>query len=325
MAEISQLQHLLAVVEHGGFRRASDAIHLTQPALTKSVQNLEQSLGIPLLERRARPIVPTPFGEIVIAGARRILSDLSQVRREVDLLKGFESGLLMVGCDPYVAKSLMAPALAGLVKDHPNLRYEVEVQAWQPLKERLLGRQIDLHVGAPPRIYGSEIAAIEFRVPPVIYFCRPGHPLTGKGRVRVRDTELYPRIGQEPGPAWVSWYAKIRGVSLHSEEARRFQFAKSNDWGALKTIVMMTDSIGGGPREVVQDDLDAGRLDELELDIPKPELFATIAYLRDRMLPPAAEALISELNKVISSWPETPVRIGKARKRVPKTRPRGKR
>ena len=74
MAEISQLQHLLAVVEHGGFRRAAEAVHLTQPALTKSVQNLEESFGTPLLERRARPIVPTPFGEIVIAGARRIPS-----------------------------------------------------------------------------------------------------------------------------------------------------------------------------------------------------------------------------------------------------------
>jgi len=322
MAEISQLQHLLAVVEHGGFRRATDAIHLTQPALTKSIQNLEESFGTPLLERRVRPIVPTPFGEIVIAGARRILSDLSQVRREVDLLKGFESGLLMVGCDPYLAKSLMAPALAGLVKDHPNLRYEVEVQAWQPLKERLLGRQIDLHVGAPPGIYGPEIAAIKFPVPPVVYFCRPGHPLIDKGRVPVRDTELYPRIGQEPSPAWVSWYAEMRGVSLHAKEAHRFHFAKSNDWGTLKTIVMMTDSIGGGPREVVQDDLDAGRLNELELEVPKTEFFTTIAYLKDRILPPAAEALIAELNKIISGWNERPARAKKTRKRTPKTRRR---
>jgi len=117
----------------------------------------------------------------------------------------------------------------------------------------------------------------------------------------------------------------MRGVSLHSEEARRFQFAKSNDWGTLKTIVMMTDSIGGGPREVVQDDLDAGRLEELELDIPEAEFFATVAYLRDRMLPPAAEALIVELNEIISGWTDKPARKMRPRPKRPKTRPRSSR
>ena len=115
MSEVSQLQHLLAVVEHGGFRRAAEAVHLTQPALTKSIKNLEEAFGTLLLERRPRAVVPTPFGEIVIERARKILADLDQMKREVDLLKGFESGMLMVGCDPYVAKSVMAPALSNLV------------------------------------------------------------------------------------------------------------------------------------------------------------------------------------------------------------------
>ena len=306
MAEISRLQHLLAVVEHGGFRRAAEAVHLSQPALTKSIQNLEESFGVALLDRRPRAVVPTPFGQIVIERARRILADIDQMKREVDLLKGFESGMLMVGCDPYVAKAVMAPALANLVKAHPKLRYEVEVQSWSVLRERLLRRKIDVHVGASPEIYGDEVSTIEFAMSPAVYFCRAGHPLVGKKGFPLEELLLYPRIGIEAPPAWTRMYAEAYGFEPESDEALHFRFAKSNDWETLKTIVRRTNSISAGPREVVQDELEAGVLEELDLTLPDLELVATIAHLRDRVLPPAAEALIKEIRKVVSTETQTP-------------------
>jgi DNA-binding transcriptional LysR family regulator len=298
--EFNRLKHLLAVVDHGGFRRAAEAIHLTQPALTKSIKNLEEAFGTQLLDRRPRAVVPTPFGEIVIERARKILADLDQMKREVDLLKGFESGMLMVGCDPYVARGVMAPALSNLVTAHPKLRYEVEVQGWSVLRERLLNRQIDLHVGAPPEIYGEEVYTIEFNLSPVAYFCRAGHPLTLKPGFPPEELLLYPRIGIEALPAWTRMYAELYGFEPESDEALHFRFAKSNDWEILKTIVRMTDSVSAGPREVVEDELDAGVLQELVFDIPDVELRATVAYLRDRVLPPAAEALINEIERITS-------------------------
>jgi len=323
MAEVAQFQHLLAVVEHGGFRRAAEAVHLSQPALTKSIKNLEESFGTRLLVRRPRSVIPTPFGEIVLEGARRILADLGQMKREVDLLKGFESGLLMVGCDPYVARSVIAPALANLVTTHPKLRYEVEVQGWPFLKERLLNRQIDLHVGAPAEIYGSEVSTIVFPVPPIVYFCRAGHPLTRRKKVLVRETQYYPRIGMEPTPAWLQWYAEAQGLKPGSKEALTFHYAKSNDWETLKAIVKMTDSISGGPREVVQEDLEAGTLQELIIDVDQPRLSATVAYLQDRLLPPAAEALIAEIKTIISDLADSPTRPwkgGKGNGKIPRKR-----
>jgi len=298
MGEFSRLQHLLAVVEHGGFRRAAEAVHLSQPALTKSIQNLEESFGVPLLDRRPRAVVPTPFGEIVIKGARQILAELDRVKREVDLLKGFESGMLMVGCDPHVAKSVMAPALSNLLATYPNLRYDVEVLGWSILRERLLGGQIDLHVGAPPEIYGDEVATIEFAMPPLAYFCRPGHPLAGKEMVLPEEALAFPRIGMEAPPGWTRMYARVYGFEPDSDEALNFRFAKSNDWETLKTIVRRTDSISGGPREVVQEELDAGLLVELHVEEFDLELTAAVAYRRDRILPPAAEALINEIERI---------------------------
>ena len=303
MAEISRLQHLLAVVKHGGFRRAAEAVHLSQPALTKSIQNLEESFGVPLLDRRPRAVAPTPFGEIVIKGARKMLAELDRVKREVDLLKGFESGMLMVGCDPYVAKSVMAPALSNLLAAYPNLRYDVEVQGWSILRERLLGGEIDLHVGAPPEIYGGEVTTIEFEMPPLAYFCRAGHPLADKKEVLPEEALAFPRIGMEAPPRWTRMYAEVYGFEPDSDEALNFRFAKSNDWETLKTIVRRTDSISGGPREVVQEELDAGLLVELRVEAFDLGFAAAVAYRKDRLLPPAAEALIKEIGR-ITSGPE---------------------
>lgn len=306
MSEIHQLQHLLAVVEHGGFRRAAEAVHLSQPALTKSIRNLEDAFGTQLLDRRPRAVVPTPFGEIVIERARRILADIDQMKREVDLLKGFESGMLMVGCDPYVARGVIAPALANLVTAHPKLRYEVEVQGWSVLRERLLNRRIDLHVGAAPEIYGGEVQTIEFVVPPPVYFCRAGHPLTRKRGFPLAELLGYPRIGNEAPPAWTRMYAEVFGLDPDSDEALHFRFAKSNDWETLKAIVKRTDSVSAGPREVVQEELDSGVLAELDLDLPEIELRVAVAYLRDRVLPPAAEALIEEVRRITAEREKAP-------------------
>jgi DNA-binding transcriptional LysR family regulator len=245
-------------------------------------------------------VVPTPFGEIVIERARKILADMDQMKREVDLLKGFESGMLMVGCDPYVAKGVMAPALANLVTAYPKLRYEVEVQGWSVLRERLLNRRIDLHVGAAPEIYGADVRKIEFVVPPPVYFCRARHPLTLKKGFPMNELLFYPRVGNEAPPAWTRMYAEVFGFDPESDEALHFRFAKSNDWEALKAIVRRTDSISAGPREVVQDDLEAGVLVELDLDLPQIELRVAVAYLMDRPLPPAAEALIHEIRRIAS-------------------------
>jgi len=299
MAQIDQLRHFLAVVEHGGFRRASEVIHLSQPALTKSIQRLEAGFGVELIDRSSRGARPTPFGEIVLAGARRILSDLAQTRREVALLRDFEGGTLAVGCDPY-ATGVLSRALAQLVTQHPMMRYEVEVGNWSSLREKLLDRRIDIHVGGSPEVHGPEISITEFMMEPVVFFCRPEHPLTRQKVVSIEDLVGYPRIGIEAPPEWRRWYADITGAMALSADTIHPRFAMANSWDVLKEIVRNSNTISGGPRTVVEAEFTAGLLVELVPQIPRHEPRGTIARLRDRILTPAAEALIQNIEGVVS-------------------------
>ena len=295
MAQIDQLRHLVAVVEHGGFRRAAEAIHLSQPALTKSIQRLEASFGVQLIDRSGRRPVPTPFGEIVIEGARRVLTDLEQTYREVDLLKGFERGVLAVGCDPLAAAGVLGPALARLVREHPRIRYEVEVGNWSSLRTKLMDRSIDLHVGASPEIHDRKVAVREFPLEPLVYFCRPGHPLTGLTEVTLKDVRRFPRIGIEGPPEWNRLYARALGTVGRKAEAAHPRFAMADSWDVLKAIVRESDTISGAPRSVVAAELEAGLLVEFDPGLPHFAPRGSIAWLAERILPPAAEALVREV------------------------------
>ena len=66
MVEVRQLRHLLAVAEHGNFHRAARAVHLSQPALTKSIQQLERQFGATLFDRTGRRVEPTPMIDVVV-------------------------------------------------------------------------------------------------------------------------------------------------------------------------------------------------------------------------------------------------------------------
>ncbi len=295
MSDLERLRHFVAVVEHRGFRRAATAIHLSQPALTKSIQRLERSFGVELIDRSSRAGRPTAFGEIVLSGARRVLAGYEQTRREVDLLKGFESGVLVVGCDPYASAGVLAPALADLVAGHPKLRYEIVVGSWSVLKAQLLDRSIDLHVGASPEVYGPEVTTVAFPMEPVTYFCRPGHPVTEMDRPSIDDLKDFPRIGIEAPPEWTRMYLAEFDVSPLDHEVAHYRFAKADSWEVLKAIVRRSDSISGGPRSVIEAELEAGLLVELFLDVPEVAPEGAIAYLADRVIPPSAEALIGEI------------------------------
>jgi len=285
----------VAVIEHGGFRRAAEAVHISQPALTKSIQRLEQVFGVELVDRSSRPARPTPFGEIVLEGARRILADLAQTRREVDLLKGFSSGVLVVGCDPYAGPGVLAPALASLVDAHPKLRYEVVVAGWRELKGRLLDRSIDLHVGASPEVHGRDVETLAFEMEPLTVFCRAGHPLTALEKVTPEDLLPYPRLGIEAPPEWIRTYTGLFGIRPVKRDVFHRRFASSTSWDVVIAVVRSSDSISAGPRSVIEAELAAGRLVSIDAGIPPFRPPGTIAWEKGRILPPAAKALIDAI------------------------------
>jgi len=149
MVELRQLRHVIALAEHRKYARASGALHITQPALTRSIQGIEAQLGAPLFDRGPREVTPTAIGELVLRHARAIAHAAHDLERDVGLAKGMDLGELRVGAGPFVGATLVGEVVARMSRTHPKLRSCLRQLLGAQVGAAALGRDRDaqpLHV-----------------------------------------------------------------------------------------------------------------------------------------------------------------------------------
>lgn len=138
------LEMLVQVVRTGSFTAAAQATHATQSTVSKAVQQLEQELGMVLLERQVTPLRPTAAGEIVLAHAHSVLDDLQRMQDELDQLQGLQRGVLRLGLPPIGSASLFAPLFVTYRKRFPNIEIHLEEHGSRHLEQLLLAGEIEL-------------------------------------------------------------------------------------------------------------------------------------------------------------------------------------
>ncbi|MBK7989495.1 MAG: LysR family transcriptional regulator [Comamonadaceae bacterium] len=200
--ELRQLRHLIAVVEHGSFSRAAEAVHLTQPALSRSIQALESEVGAAVLERNRGAIVPTDIGHLLLTHARLLDTVTRDLDRDIALTRGLELGELRIGVGPYGGSALVGPPIGQLNFAHPGLRLKTILAPWQELPDRARARDVDIIVVELSQVQQMEDFAVqgltEHAMVPV---CRPRHPLTFDGlahlgrRLRLPGGRAQPHSG----------------------------------------------------------------------------------------------------------------------------------
>lgn len=137
IALVAQLDDARSVV------RAAEAADMSQPAASTRLKGFEDALDVPLFERHARGIAPTPYGGILVRHARAILAEIDQVQEEIVSLKSGLSGQASVGTVTTPGTNLVPLAVGLLKQKHPGLMVSIDLDHSRPLIERLLGDQID--------------------------------------------------------------------------------------------------------------------------------------------------------------------------------------
>ena len=123
--EVRQLEHLVAAVDQGTLRAAAEACHISQPGLSMSLQRLETFLGVELLERRPRGVVPTAYGTALYAHAKIVLAHLRHAEGEIERLRGDGAGELRVGVGTSFMNRALARAVARQLESRPGLTLHV--------------------------------------------------------------------------------------------------------------------------------------------------------------------------------------------------------
>ncbi len=237
--QLRQLQQLVALAEHGSFGRAAQASHLSQPAFSRSIDSLEESLQAKLVDRAYGSVRFTQAGELVLARARDLLAGAQDIRRDVLALEGLHLGNLCVGVGPFAASVIGRAALALIAQRHPLLSVRMEVADTATLCERLDRRQIDLFIGDARDLKQRAKLKIS-RLPnvPVAFFVQPRHPLRRKKRVTLDDAMAYPIAGPNL-PAAVA--SRVQALARRNERAV-FNLV-CDDPGTLRHLALTADAV----------------------------------------------------------------------------------
>lgn len=174
-----QLKHLLALADTGSFSKAAQLVHLTQPALSRSIRALEAELGMRLIDRLGRRAEPTPFGMELIGRARHLVFEAEELRvRARQLLRG-EAGSIRIGLGSGPGAMLMTPLLLQMAKRHPRVRVEVARANTALLVQSLRDRALDaLVVDARCLVPAPDLRLEILQQMRGAFLCRRGHPLT---------------------------------------------------------------------------------------------------------------------------------------------------
>ncbi len=142
--DFKQLRALLAVAETGSVTRAATLLHIVQPAVSRQIRLLEESFGAPLFERERHGMELTDAGRILADYARRALRELEQARAEIQPASGAVSGLVNVGLLPSVCDLVAGELVAGLQREHPQIRLRLTIGYAGHLQQWLEQGEVDL-------------------------------------------------------------------------------------------------------------------------------------------------------------------------------------
>lgn len=262
MVELRQLRHVIALAEHRNYARASGALHITQPALTRSIQGIEAQLGAPLFDRGPREVTPTAIGELVLRHARAIEHAAHDLERDVGLAKGMDLGELRVGAGPFVGATLVGEVVARMSRTHPKLRSCVTVAPWRELPERVRRREIELMVADMSEVEASEdFEVMPLEHHPTVAVGRAGHPLAVHPSPLPQTLLDYPLAGAPASPKVEDELARLLRPGARRQGAPGSVLAITCDsFSVLKSVLLHSDAIAMLSPFMCADEFRDGRL-----------------------------------------------------------------
>jgi DNA-binding transcriptional LysR family regulator len=186
-----------SVAKHLSFARAAEELHLTQPAVSMQVKELEAAVELPLFERAGRSVRLTMPGEYFLVYARRVLATMKEAGDAMAKLRKVQGGRITIGMVS-TAKYFLPRLLARFRRQHPAVEMRLASGNREQLSKMLHDNEVDLAVmGRPPRELDTR--AEPFAAHPLAVVASPEHPLARRREIHPRALGAEQFIVREPG------------------------------------------------------------------------------------------------------------------------------
>jgi len=187
------IQAFMAIADEGSFRKAADALHISQTALTRRLQNLEANLGVKLVERTTRSVALTRIGSDFLPHGHRLLTELGTALVEIRVSGKAQRGDITIACVPTVGVHYLPRIIKEYSARYPNNRIKILDHLSSGVTEAVLRREAEFGI----RQGGSqhpELTSISLLRDRYVLICRDDHPLADRKKLSWKQLQAYPLI-----------------------------------------------------------------------------------------------------------------------------------
>lgn len=244
--ELRTLRAFVEVVRQGGFSEAAKVVFTTQSAVSKAVRQLEDELGLPLLNRIGHRTSLTDAGEVVYRRALVMLAGRDDLLAEIAELRGLSRGTLRLGLPPIGNDALFAPVFAVFRSRYPGIEIKLVEHGAKRLEEMVLADEVDLGVSLLPTLDAFEWQSV--RCEPIHVLLPAAHPLAGSEQISLATLKSNPFILFETGFA-------LNGIVLDACRAAGFApdiVARSSQINFIVELVAAGLGIGFLPKLIAE-------------------------------------------------------------------------
>jgi DNA-binding transcriptional LysR family regulator len=251
---LRQLQCFRAVAQNLSFTRAAEQLHLTQPAVSMQVRQLEQQTGIALTEQIGKRIYLTDAGEEVFRYARAILQQVDEMDDVLNKMKGLSGGQLRIAA--ISSANYFAPRLLGVFHQRfPDVRVSMDIKRQEHVLKQVADNVVDMAImGQPPE--DMKLAAVPFMENPLVIIAPPDHRLARTRSISLKQMEKEIFLVREPGSG-------TRGAMMRFFKASKIKLTTGMEMGSLEGIkqgVQAELGLGVVPRGAIEIELQLGKL-----------------------------------------------------------------
>jgi DNA-binding transcriptional LysR family regulator len=293
------LQLLVAIDDLRHLGRVATAMHVSQPAVSLALGELEKGLGLKLFERTPRGVVPNSYGECLIRHARVVLGTLSEARHELHALQTGASGRIALGALPAATPGLVPQALLQLKRGSPLTRVVVQEGPMETLLPELRRGGLDMVVGRlVPSALAGDLADETLDLGVVVLVVARQHPLVKKRRLKWADLSDYPWVLPPVGSLQrepLEDALQQNGCSLPADSIETLSVH------VITGYLRASTAIGSLSRVAAHHYIQTGVLAQLPLTLPDPQRPIGMMWNRHKPASPAVLALRAALRKAAAS------------------------
>ncbi|MBU6950803.1 LysR family transcriptional regulator [Hahella sp. HN01] len=283
--DLLDLKTFMAIADTGSFSQAAELLHVTQPAVSKRLANLEQHFATPLIERLPRKAVLTDAGKFLRQRAATILREVDNTQAEILNLHSSVAGVLHLATSHHIGLHRLPKEIRRFSRAHPEAEFDLQFLASEDAEQALLAGSVQLALVTLPEQVKAPFTAHELWLDRLVFVAEPDHPLTHNTDLQLSDLAEYRAL--LPAPHTVTFQlisSLFAGQSL--------PLATSMPTNYLETIKMMVSvGLGWG---VLPDSMLDDSVAELALET---NLYRKLGVIYDsrRTLSRVAEAFLRQL------------------------------